>query len=63
MSRLLDKVQNYIISARDSGADSWTMGRRVIEIIRDLPEEPGLRYTAGEYSRRNIEAMVDDALS
>ena len=30
--------------------------------MRDLPEEPGPRYTAREYSRKNIEAMVDDAL-
>lgn len=31
--------------------------RRILE----LPEEPGPRYTAGEYSRRNHEAMVADA--
>lgn len=30
--------------------------------LRELPEEPGPRYTAGEYSRRNHEAMIADAL-
>jgi hypothetical protein len=36
--------------------------RETIEAMRDLPEEPGPRYTAGEYSRRTQESMVDDAL-
>jgi hypothetical protein len=30
--------------------------------MRELPGEPGPRYTAGEYSRRSHEAMIDDAL-
>jgi len=33
-----------------------------IEAMRELPEEPGPRYSAGEYSRRNHAAMIDDAL-
>jgi len=33
-----------------------------IAAMRELPEEPGPRYTAGEYSRANQSAMVDDAL-
>ncbi len=37
--------------------------RAAIEAMRELPGEPGPRYTAGEYSRRTQEAMVDDALS
>jgi hypothetical protein len=36
--------------------------KAAIQAMRHLPEEPGPRYTAGEYSRRNQEAMVDDAL-
>lgn len=35
----------------------------VIEAMRELPEEPGPRYLAGEYSRRTQEAMIDDALA
>ncbi len=37
--------------------------RAVIEGMRELPSDPGPRYTAGEYSRRTQEAMVDDALN
>lgn len=36
--------------------------RAAIEAMRELPEQPGPRYSAGEYSRRNHEAMIDDAL-
>lgn len=36
--------------------------RAVIEAMRELPGDPGPRYTAGKYSRRTQEAMVDDAL-
>jgi hypothetical protein len=47
----------------DRGRDYWRgKARHALETIRDLPEEPGPRYSAGEYSRRNHEAMVDDAL-
>jgi hypothetical protein len=38
------------------------LARAAIEAMRDLPEEPGPRYTAGDYSRRTQEAMIDDAL-
>lgn len=37
--------------------------RAAIEVMRELPEEPGPRYSSGEYSRRNVEAMIDDALA
>ena len=40
-----------------------TVARAVIEAMRELPGEPGPRYTAGEYSRRSQEAMVSDALA
>lgn len=33
-----------------------------IAAMRELPEDPGPRYTSGEYSRANQSAMVDDAL-
>lgn len=36
--------------------------RAAIEAMRELPSEPGPRYSAGEYSRRSHEAMIDDAL-
>lgn len=39
-----------------------TLTRSVFLAIRDLPGEPGPRYSAGEYSRRNMESFVDDAL-
>lgn len=50
-----------------SGSDDEQEGYRIsaraaIEAMRELPEEPGPRYSSGEYSRRNQEAMVDDAL-
>ena len=40
-----------------------SIARAAIEAMRELPDSPGPRYTAGEYSRRNHEAMIDDALS
>jgi hypothetical protein len=49
-------------------ADDWMFqkfekyARAAIEAMRELPGEPGPRYSAGEYSRRSQEAMVDDAL-
>ena len=46
-----------------SRPEALRLARAVLEAIRDLPGEPGPRYTAGEYSRRNQQAMVDDALS
>ncbi len=36
--------------------------RVMIEAMRELGGDPGPRYSAGEYSRRNHEAMIDDAL-
>lgn len=33
-----------------------------IKATRELPGDPGPRYTDGEYSRRTQAAMVDDAL-
>jgi hypothetical protein len=39
-----------------------TVARAAIEAMRELPEEPGPRYTNGDYSRRSQAAMVDDAL-
>lgn len=39
-----------------------SMARVAIAAMRELPGDPGPRYTAGEYSRRTHEAMIDDAL-
>jgi hypothetical protein len=38
------------------------LARDMIEAMRELPSDPGPRYTAGEYSRRTQAAMVDEAL-
>jgi hypothetical protein len=38
------------------------VARAAIAAMRDLPGEPGPRYTAGDYSQRNVEALIDDAL-
>jgi hypothetical protein len=43
--------------------DYASVARAAIEAMRELPTEPGPRYTAGEYSRRTQDAMVNDALS
>jgi hypothetical protein len=43
--------------------DYASIARAAIEAMRELPEEPGPRYTAGKYSRVNQDAMVDDALA
>lgn len=53
-SELCDDTDRYEIEM---------MARRAIAEMRELPGDPGPRYTAGEYSRRTQEAMVDDALS
>ncbi|AWI90294.1 hypothetical protein C0214_19755 [Methylobacterium sp. DM1] len=34
-----------------------------IRAVCNLPEEPGPRYAAGEYSRKALEAFADDALA
>ena len=46
-----------------SDGAAMRIARKVIESLRELREAPGHHYSAGEYSRRNIEAMVDDALA
>jgi hypothetical protein len=48
------------LSERDMSRE---IARAAIEAMRELPEEPGPRYIAGEYSRRNHAAMIDDALN
>lgn len=51
-----------------SGLEEYTRkkyrdrARLAIKAIREIGEEPGARYTAGEYSRSNVEAFVDDIL-
>ena len=69
MSEMIERVAWAIFSDRYPGED-WKEyqkrdycghARAAIEAMRELPEEPGPRYTAGEYSRRSQAAMVDDA--
>ena len=36
--------------------------KTVVAALRELPELPGPRYSAGGYSRHNIDAFVDDVL-
>lgn len=72
MSEMLDRVAAALrkLPIRDSANPGSELdhlrlreaARAALMAIRDLPDEPGPRYSAGDYSRRNQEAMVDDAL-
>jgi hypothetical protein len=62
MTEIVKRLAAILDVARDGAANSEEIVRRLIEAMRELPEQPGPRYTAGEYSRRNHEAMVDDIL-
>ena len=70
MSEMVERIAQLIANGGD-----WQMSyneeqrefhraraRLAIKAFLSLPEEPGPRYTAGEYSRANIEAMIEDAL-
>jgi hypothetical protein len=67
MSEMINMIAASVMASRNGVAFSPTedfrvIVRAIVEAMRELPEEPGPRYTAGEYSRRTQEAMVDDAL-
>jgi hypothetical protein len=69
MSELIDRARIAVCEVIQSSGlpvgtylDSEKIVLAVLAAIRELPGEPGPRYTAGEYSRRSQEAMVDDAL-
>jgi hypothetical protein len=63
VSEMIERVAQIIRDFDTSDhMDCEAIARAVIEAMRELPEEPGPRYTAGEYSRRTQAAMVDDAL-
>lgn len=68
MSEMVDQVAKAMCENRKfvwSNCDKayWRgAAKAAIEAMRELPEEPGPRYTAGEYSRRTQSSMVDDAL-
>lgn len=64
MSEMIERVAEAImrVEAEDKISDYYKWARAAIEAMRELPGDPGPRYTAGEYSRRTQEAMVDDAL-
>lgn len=70
MSEMIDRARiavTEVLRQQDlpPGAyiDSEAIVLAVIRAMRELPEDPGPNYTAGEYSRRTQEAMVDDALA
>jgi hypothetical protein len=72
MSEMVDRVAKAIFDSIDHAAVAsveppwgiyYPQARAAIRAMRELPGDPGPRYTAGEYSRRTQEAMVDDALS
>jgi hypothetical protein len=64
-----EMIERAAMALRDSLPKSLIVedlrdaARAVFEAIRELPSEPGPRYAAGEYSRRNHEAMIADALA
>lgn len=70
MSDMIERVARAICESEKMNPDDalggwvhWTdAARAAIEAMRDLPEEPGSGYSAGYYSRSNIEAFVTDAL-
>lgn len=74
MSEMVEKVARAICLSTDADPDvmiglhgklpDWFFeaAKAAIKAMRELPENPGHRYTNGDYSRRNQEAMVDDAL-
>lgn len=68
MSEMVERVAKAIFDEMDiadglDGTVAQRYARAAIEAMRELPEEPGPRYTAGEYSRKTQAAMVDDALA
>jgi hypothetical protein len=70
MSEMQEKVTGVLMGAFEHIPDkdyrriiAGCWARAAIEAMRELPGEPGPRYTSGEYSRRTQAAMVDDALS
>lgn len=62
MNKMIEQVTRAIRDAGYNPATAENIARIAIKAMRELPEEPGPRYTAGEYSRRTQEAMVDEAL-
>lgn len=63
---MIERVANAILAEQESNRSAFPsnldLARAAIKAMRELPGDPGPRYTAGEYSRRTQEAMVDDAL-
>lgn len=70
MSEMIERLTKVIelgiadLDLRVAGPLNYSpIARAVLAGMRELPEEPGPRYTAGEYSRNTQAAMVDDALN
>lgn len=66
MSSMIERVARALAKADGDPAVLFDYylehARAAIEAMRELSGDPGPRYSAGEYSRRTQEAMVDDAL-
>lgn len=66
MSELVERVARAYAKCAYGIETNWQQfddeAREIILAMRELPAEPGPRYAAGEYSRRNHAAMIDDAL-
>lgn len=69
IERVSEAIQKSVLDGCSIGGydhgnfDPLAAARAAIEAMRELPGNPGPRYTAGEYSRRTQDAMVDDALT
>lgn len=63
IERVAKAIRNSSMRVHLTDEQLHLAARAAIEAMRELPGDPGPRYDAGEYSRRNQEAMVDDALS
>jgi hypothetical protein len=61
-NEMIERVAKAIADGFEADLTTFTIACHAIEAMRELPGEPGPRYTAGEYSRRNQESMIDDAL-
>lgn len=65
MSDMVERVFEAIKAAgcdEPDYEDYRDMARAAIRAMRELSESPGPRYAAGEYSRENVAAFIDDVL-
>lgn len=63
MSKWIDQVALALKRSGDQDMDYLrSLARDAIAALRDIPDDPGPLYEAGEYSRRNVDCMVNDFL-